>query len=129
MAVPPSTEAPKFEATDANPATLVLWGVIVVSVLLFSVAASWVFFDVLAAVAARTDRKPSPLATNEAPPEPRLLNNEPANLEEVRRGEDEVLESYGWVDKERGVVRIPIEEAMALVVKEAAKRPEPGSAS
>lgn len=31
------------------------------------------------------------------------------------------LETYGWVDKERGVVRIPIDRAMDLVVQ--GKRP------
>jgi len=29
------------------------------------------------------------------------------------------LTSYGWVDQQRGVTRIPIERAMALVVAEA----------
>jgi hypothetical protein len=29
----------------------------------------------------------------------------------------EVLESYGWVDREAGVARIPIEQAMRLVVE------------
>lgn len=123
-----STEG-KFEATDANPGTLVLWGGVVVAILVFSIAASWVFFDVLTAVADRTDRKPSPLASNEPPPEPRLLTNEPKNLEEVRKEEEQVLGSYGWVNKDQGVVRIPIEEAMGLFVKEAAKRREAGSSS
>jgi len=29
-----------------------------------------------------------------------------------------VLTSYGWVDKNAGVVRIPIDEAMKIVVKQ-----------
>ena len=28
-----------------------------------------------------------------------------------------MLDSYGWVDKDAGVVRIPIEEAMKLTVE------------
>jgi len=32
--------------------------------------------------------------------------------------EDSVLASYGWVDPEKGIVHIPIEKAMELVVRE-----------
>ena len=118
-----------YEGTDANPRTLVIWGLVLLSVLVFSIAAAWVVFDVLTAVAERNDRKPSPLASTDGPRGPRLLTNEPANLEAVLEEQDRILDSYGWVDKERGVVRIPIEEAMALLVKEAAKRTDGGSSS
>ena len=36
-------------------------------------------------------------------------------LAEFRRQEDELLTSYGWVEKDRGVARMPIAEAMRLV--------------
>jgi hypothetical protein len=35
----------------------------------------------------------------------------------VRAQEEAWLESYGWVDKPSGVVRIPIERAMELMVE------------
>lgn len=35
-----------------------------------------------------------------------------------RRREREILESYGWLDRARGRVRIPIERAMEQVVRE-----------
>jgi hypothetical protein len=38
-------------------------------------------------------------------------------LKAVRDAEDQVLNSYGWVDQQKGVVRIPIAQAMDLVVK------------
>ncbi len=56
------------------------------------------------------------------PPEPRLIENEPADLDTVRQQEQAVLESYDWVDAAGGVVRIPIERAMELVAKEAPQR-------
>jgi hypothetical protein len=37
------------------------------------------------------------------------------------------LETYGWVDRERGVVRIPIDRAMDLLVKEAAPKAKEGA--
>jgi hypothetical protein len=39
----------------------------------------------------------------------------------LRAQEDERLTTYGYVDKEKGVVRIPIDVAMQKVVEEAKK--------
>jgi hypothetical protein len=50
------------------------------------------------------------------PPEPRIQADPAADLRVLRAGEDAALGSYGWVDRERGVVRVPIEVAMKLVL-------------
>jgi hypothetical protein len=51
------------------------------------------------------------------PPEPRLQTNPRQDLRDLRASEDAVLHSYGWVDKDRGIVRIPIDEAMKLTLQ------------
>ena len=51
------------------------------------------------------------------PPEPRLQTNPRQDLSDLRAGEDQQLQTYGWVDKSAGVVRIPIDEAMKIVVQ------------
>ena len=51
------------------------------------------------------------------PPEPRLQTTPREDLRILREQEDAVLNSYGWVDRSTGVVRIPIEEAMKLTVQ------------
>ena len=51
------------------------------------------------------------------PPEPRLQTNPREDLAELRAKEDELLTSYGWVDRNGGVVRIPIDEAMRLTLQ------------
>lgn len=43
-------------------------------------------------------------------------------LNELRRQEAERLGSYGWVDKAKGEVRIPIDRAMMLLVEGAQKK-------
>ena len=48
---------------------------------------------------------------------PRLLTSEPATLAEFRAREDAFLGGYGWVEKDRGIVRIPIAEAMRIVAE------------
>ena len=50
-------------------------------------------------------------------PAPKLQPNPAADLNKFRTRENQVLDSYGFVDKDRGVVRIPIERAMQLLVE------------
>ena len=46
---------------------------------------------------------------------PKLVESEPRVLGEFRAQEDALLTSYGWVEKDKGLVRIPIDEAMRIV--------------
>jgi hypothetical protein len=71
-----------------------------------------------------TEARPMPVETEhpataeqKLPPEPRLEIDPRAGLAVLQARENERLASYGWVDKPNGVVRIPIERAMALMVE------------
>jgi hypothetical protein len=44
------------------------------------------------------------------------------NLKTLREETDKALTTYGWVDKNKGVARIPVERAMELTVAELAKQ-------
>ena len=80
----------------------------------------WWLFLFLAAREARRVMPEFPLAAGQEdrlPPEPRLQTNPRQDLRDLRGAEDTVLTSYGWVDKNAGVARIPIGEAMKLTVK------------
>jgi hypothetical protein len=46
---------------------------------------------------------------------PRLVTSEPAVLAEYRKQEDEFLAGWGWVEKDRGIARIPVQEAMRII--------------
>jgi hypothetical protein len=50
-----------------------------------------------------------------APSFPRLVESEPRVLAGFRAQEDALLESYGWIEKDKGIARIPIGEAMRIV--------------
>jgi hypothetical protein len=66
------------------------------------------------------------------PPLPRLQTTPYADLKAFRADETQVLETYAWVDKEKGVVRIPIARAIELVAERglpAAATPEAGAAT
>jgi hypothetical protein len=51
------------------------------------------------------------------PPEPRLQVTAPMDLKQYKAAQDGVLNSYGWVDQQAGVVRIPIERAMDILLQ------------
>jgi hypothetical protein len=107
------------ETSDVNiRAILIFGGALMVSVIVVG-ALMWVMFRYLsqreAAVAPEY-----PLAVSQEPrlpPEPRLQTNPRGDLSELQGGEEETLKAYGWVDKNAGVVRIPIDEAMKIVVE------------
>jgi len=49
------------------------------------------------------------------PPAPQLEVTEREDLAAQRAAEQQILTSYGWVDREHGIVRIPIERAIDLL--------------
>ena len=51
------------------------------------------------------------------PPEPRLQTTAPLDLQRYRADQDKVLEEYGWVDSHAGIVRIPVDRAMDLLLQ------------
>ncbi len=54
-------------------------------------------------------------APQEAAAFPRLVTSEPAVLRDFRRQEDAILDGYAWVEKDRGIARMPVSEAIRIV--------------
>lgn len=68
--------------------------------------------------AARMDKPHPPLRMDRVvPPEPRLEEKPMGDLEGLRREEDRRLETYGWIDRNRKILRIPIEHAMDRLIQ------------
>jgi len=77
---------------------------------------------------------PSPLVTGaRLPPEPRLQGapgsaSSPAeDIRRFREREDQTLGSYGWIDRQNGVIRIPIEQAKRLILQRGLPVAQPGA--
>jgi hypothetical protein len=49
------------------------------------------------------------------PPEPRIEVAPYEQLQQLHAKEDHILNSYAWVDKQAGVVRVPIDRAIDLL--------------
>ena len=66
------------------------------------------------------------------PPEPRLQPAPREDLRALRAREEAVLQQYGWADRNAGSVRIPIDQAMKLLLERglparAPEAPEPAA--
>jgi hypothetical protein len=120
----------KFHATDPSAGLPVQpddvsfsgisWFVVILTITtLFCAGVVWVMFRVIENRVAAADPPRSPVArpAGELPPGPNLLTDEPANLKTFRAGEDAALTTYGWIDRNAGTVRIPIDKAKDLLIQ------------
>ncbi len=116
----PDNSDVRFEHSDVDASSLLkylFWLVVTTAVV---VVVLWrLYFVFVAQEAARQPPPPVMKIDAEAMsvPPPNLQNMPTLDLEAFRAREDFVLHSYGWVDKEAGVVRIPIDEAMRLLTE------------
>ena len=117
------TENPQVshEQSDVNVRSILAFGLGLLVAGVVIQLGMWWLFDSLAARTAQLDQPRSPLASSSPreslPPEPRLQVSPAQDLKELRAAEDAMLHSYGWVDQQAGVVRIPIERAMELLAE------------
>jgi hypothetical protein len=51
-------------------------------------------------------------------PHPQLQTNDPKDLHDYLQHKNQELSTYGWVDRKSGVVHIPIEQAIDLLLKQ-----------
>ena len=72
----------------------------------------------LAPVSATRTAAPAPADEQLKWPQPRVQSRPADDLKAFRAEEDAALTGYGWVDRANGVVRVPIDVAMQLVLKD-----------
>ena len=108
-----------YERTDVaiGIPTRFLMGLVIL--LLAGVFLMKAMFGYLRAEYKRTDAPPSPLVGElpTEPPLPRLQKTPVQDLDKLRAAEKESLENYAWVEQNAGVVRIPTDRAMDLVLE------------
>lgn len=114
-----ASEGSGYERRDANVRVLTLLLAGLLGVTLVAMLLMIPLFRYLAAVEARHQPPPSTLAGARPllPPEPRLEPMPFDALRRLRAREEEILDSYGWVDRKEGIVRIPIERAIQLTAE------------
>src|SRR5580658_6426463 len=109
------------ETRDINVFQVSAFGIGLLLSCIVTVFAMWVMFDFL------FQREDAKNASNPAaammsqrpklPPEPRLQAEPKIELKDLRADEDAILSSYGWIDPDKGIVRIPIDQAIDIVAQ------------
>lgn len=103
-----------FEATDWPMRTI---GIILLVILVFLTIGVFVLIAAFPRAVSDVGRR---LAVE--PPQPRLQTDPAEDLARFRADEEKRLNTYYWIDKEKGIVHIPIAQAM----KEIAAKGIPG---
>lgn len=126
----PTPPDAKYEHTDIDADVgyrFALW-LAVAMVLSFGIVyGTFVVFERQAAAADAAAQR-FPLARDLERPRPTpALQTEPfRDISSLRQAEAERLNSYGWVDKDAGVARIPIDRAMEMMLQRGLPvRPDP----
>jgi hypothetical protein len=102
----------KHETRDADFRRITLSGLLVAGVTIAIMALLW---PVYSHFGRRNPATPADFRQPAESTSPALQANPQEHLADFRASEDAELQSYGWVDRQRGIVRIPIEHAIDLI--------------
>ncbi|MCL6624193.1 MAG: hypothetical protein K6T17_06190 [Fimbriimonadales bacterium] len=112
----PHGEKP-YETEEILAWRTIRWGLLVLVVMVVvALIAGRYMLDAFTASARRQGEAQAQVSPP-AVPRPALQANPQMDIVELRRVEEGRLSSYGWVDKERGIVYVPIERAMELLTE------------
>lgn len=117
----PDNPAVVHEESDVNVGAILRWGVGLAAVALVVHVFLWWLQGRYTVQTERQQTRQFPIAEarqNEQPPEPRLQSAPQEDMRKLRADQESRLTSYGWVNKEAGIARIPIEEAMKALVQQ-----------
>ncbi len=117
----PTPPGAQHEHTDIDPSVGYKFAVWLVVAMLMSVAivyGTFRFFEGRTQAAdAIAQKYPLAVGIPKAPPSPNLQNQPFKDIYNLRHAETEKLTSYGWVDKEGGIARIPVDRAMEVMLQ------------
>lgn len=110
-----------FELTDVRAKTVTFAGMALSAGLMVAgLLLSWGLYTLFKSYAPVPEAPPKTFVvpdTAALPPVPRLQADPHIVLVPFVRSQDSILASYGWVSRDSGIVHIPIERAMQLVVQ------------
>lgn len=115
-----------YETRDVNLRAILWLAAVVVVLVVVSMIGLDMLWNAYIAQAKEADPVLSPLADlDQTPPLPRLQSSPNVELTEFRAQQEEKVTTYGWVDREKKLVRIPIARAIDLALKNGLPKPAP----
>ena len=105
------------ETSDMAPKYVVYFAVgLVIVGIVVQIALSWMFHRFEQAQA-RREIQPTLVEAPKRVPEPKLQVSPQDDLQELLRQENQILGTYGWIDRGTGTARVPIDRAMQLFLE------------
>src|SRR5579864_2151856 len=114
-----------FESSDIDTRTILAYMFVLALAVVFTFVFIFFVFRFTTKMAADADTPMVPVHRNVGatmPPEPRLqgvpghTNDPQLDLRDKKEADEEANEKYDWSDKQAGIARIPVEEAMKIIV-------------
>ncbi len=107
-----------YETRDVNLRALVVFAALIAGLIAGSMGGLWVLWKYYQrSFAAATTRTSQTFDRDQVPPPPHLQNTPARDYEDFRREQEAELNRYRWIDREQGIVQIPISRAMELALK------------
>jgi hypothetical protein len=119
-------EGPGYEASDIGIRGILIFGLVLTLVTILTMALLGGWYAAMASRERRSLREQPPRFADDAGQfPPPVIQPKPAlDMERHRAAEQERLTSYGWVDREAKIARIPISRALDLALESiAAEQP------
>ena len=123
---PGNTGGPVDQEIDFRGIRMFVGGLAVVTLVLFGLM--WGIATFFKGSLVKQDPAPAMLVEAReprVPPGPNLQPNPTAELAAFRAAEDLELAKWAWVDKEKGVARVPVARAMEIVLEHGLPAPPP----
>jgi len=108
---------------ELNLKALIIFAVSLTGVVLAMAALMWILSGTLRSRLMGQDPPPPKLPAariQQPPPEPRLQAKPEEDLRQMRREDEALLSSFGWIDEASGIAHVPIETAIDLLAEEPA---------
>lgn len=115
----PTREDVRFEHSDISARGVLLTGLGVFLFFHLSIGMVYFVFEHFKHVHAEESLPALPVAAHglPRPPEPQIQQSPRRDLREFEAAESAQLNSYQWIDQQKGSVTIPIDRAMELIVQ------------
>jgi hypothetical protein len=117
----PTPPGAKYEHTDIDVSVGYKFALWLTVAMLISVGivygTFWLFEGQARSANAAAEKYPLAVGQHREPPAPNLQKQPFKDIYELHLGEAAKLGSYGWVDKEGGIARIPIDRAMEVMLE------------
>jgi hypothetical protein len=112
-----ASESHGYEKTDASPRGLIYFAAAVAAILAITAAVMVSVFQHYQRTETAGSYVARPFEAVTVPPPPRIQPDPRVDMRSYAESQEKLLNTYGWIDRQNGIVRLPIDRAMELLLE------------